>query len=76
MSEECLQVALDEIVAWKLMPMNHDWIENLFADRRTVPLQLDTYADATREPDAPDWTNLKGTVVQIDQVRAGGGVFR
>lgn len=67
-AEDHLQVVLDEIIAWDLIPMDHDWIARLFADRRTVPLELDTYAGATRDKDAADWTRLGGTVVRIDQI--------
>ena len=67
-AEDYLQVVLDEIVAWDLVPMDQNWIARLFAGRRAVPLQLDTYANATRNVDATDWNRLGGTVVRIDQI--------
>ena len=67
-AEDHLQVTLNETVTWKLVPMDQEWITRLFAERRAVSLQLDTYADATRGPESPDWTQVSGLVVRVDQV--------
>lgn len=49
--------------------MNQDWVAGLFAGRRTVPLQLDTSADAVRNLSDPSaWTLLSGRVARIDQI--------
>ncbi|AMB58519.1 DUF6578 domain-containing protein [Microterricola viridarii] len=67
-SEDGLRVALGESVSWDLVPMDQEWMTRLFGERRTVPLQLDTYASATRAPDAPDWTRIRGDILAIEQV--------
>lgn len=67
-AEDHFAVVVGETVAWKLVPMDHDWITRLFESRRTVPLQLDMYAEATRGENALDWTEINGVVVRLDQV--------
>lgn len=67
-AEDQVQIVLDEVISWDLIPMDQDWIARLFVGRRAVPLQLDAYADATRDKDAADWTHLRGLVVRIDQI--------
>lgn len=70
-AEDGLDVALDQHVDWALVPMDQDWLASLFAGRRTVPLQLDTYADAVRNLSDPSaWTLLSGRVARIDQISA------
>lgn len=65
-AEDGLDVALDQRVNWSLVPMDQNWVSRLFAGRRTIPLQLDTYADAVR--DRSDRTQLSGRVARIDQI--------
>ena len=68
-AEDSLDVALDQHVDWSLVPMDQNWVSRLFAGRRTIPLQLDTYADAVRDPsDRTDRTQLSGRVARIDQI--------
>ncbi|MDJ0336646.1 hypothetical protein QMK31_00205 [Cryobacterium sp. PH31-O1] len=67
-AEYNFQVSLTETTTWKLIPMDNDWITRLFDDRRVVPLQLDMYAEATRDLGSPDWTVVNGVVVRVDQV--------
>ncbi|WP_442859257.1 DUF6578 domain-containing protein [Arthrobacter sp. CAN_A1] len=68
-SEDRFDVALGENVDWVLVPMNQDWLAQLFAGRRPVSLQRDTCADAEQEdPSKPGWTELSGHVTRIDQV--------
>ncbi|WP_104133182.1 DUF6578 domain-containing protein [Cryobacterium sp. M91] len=68
-AEDGLNVELDERVRWDLVPMDQDWVARLFAGRRTVPLQLDTYADAGCEAsDLAKRTLVAGRVARIDQV--------
>ena len=68
-AEDGFDVALDQHVDWALVPMDQDWLARLFAGRRTVRLQLDTYAEAVRDSrEASDWTQLSGRVVRIDQI--------
>ena len=68
-AEDGLDLALDQHVDWSLVPMDQDWISRLFAGRRAVSLQLDTYADAVRDPsDRSDRTQLSGRVARIDQI--------
>ena len=68
-AEDGLDVALDQRVDWSLVPMDQNWVCRLFAGRRSIPLQLDTYADAVRDPSDPsDWTQLSGRVARIDQI--------
>ncbi|TFD52165.1 hypothetical protein E3T55_06785 [Cryobacterium frigoriphilum] len=68
-AEDGLDVALDQHVDWSLVPMDQDWVSRLFAGRRAVSLQLDTYADAVRDPsDRSDRTQLSGRVARIDQI--------
>ncbi len=68
-AEDGLDVALDQHVDWALVPMDQGWLARLFAGRRTVPLQLDTYADAVRNRSDPSaWTLLSGRVARIDQI--------
>jgi hypothetical protein len=70
-TEDRLNVELDESVHWDLVPMDQDWVAHLFAGRRTVPLQLDTYAAAGRDAsDLAERTLLSGRVARIDQVSA------
>ena len=67
--EDGLNVELDERVHWDLVSMDQDWVLRLFAGRRTVLLQLDTYADAGRDAsDLAERTLLSGRVARIDQV--------
>lgn len=68
-AEASLDVALGQHVDWALVPMDQNWLARLFAGRRTVALQLDTYADATRDVADPSaWILLSGRVVRIHQV--------
>lgn len=67
-AEDGFRVELDQQVDWALVPMDQDWLARLFAGRRTVPLQRDTYAGATREPGASDWNHVCGRVARIDQI--------
>ena len=67
-AEDGFDVELDQRVDWALIPMDQDWAARLFAGRRTVPLQRDTYAEATRDAGASDWTHLSGRVARIDQI--------
>jgi len=68
-AEDGLDVALDQRVDWSLVPMDQNWASRLFAGRRAIPLQLDTYADAVRDPsDRSEWTQLSGRVARIDQI--------
>ena len=68
-AEDGLDVAVGQRVEWTLVPMDQDWIARLFAGRRAVPLQLDTYAEATRDISDPLlWTHLSGRVARIDQI--------
>ncbi|ANP73449.1 hypothetical protein PA27867_2501 [Cryobacterium arcticum] len=67
-AEDGFKVELDQRVDWALVPMDQDWLARLFAGRRTVPLQRDTYAEATRDLGASDWTYLSGRVARIDQI--------
>ena len=68
-AEDGLDVALDQRVDWSLVPMDQNWVSRLFAGRRTIPLQLDIYADAVRDPSDPsDRTQLSGRVARIDQI--------
>jgi len=62
-------VAVGEQVDWSLVPMDQPWAARLFAGRRMIPLQLDTYADATLDRNNPGlWTAVSGRVIRIDQV--------
>ena len=65
-AEDGLDVALDQHVDWSLVPMDQNWVSRLFAGRRAISLQLDTYADAIH--DRSDWTQLSGCVARIDQI--------
>ncbi|POH64772.1 hypothetical protein C3B61_11435 [Cryobacterium zongtaii] len=68
-AEEGFDVALDHYVDWQLVPMDDDWATQLFAGRRTISLQLDTYAEARRHPtETLVWTHLTGRVTRIDQI--------
>ena len=68
-AEDGFDVALDQRVDWTLVPMDQDWVIRLFSGRRTVPLQRDTYAEATRDSrEISDWTQLSGRVARIDQI--------
>lgn len=68
-AEDGFDVALDQCVDWTLVPMDQDWAARLFAGRRTIPLQRDTYAEATRDTrETLDWTQLAGRVARIDQI--------
>ncbi|RMB61392.1 hypothetical protein EAX62_01670 [Tessaracoccus antarcticus] len=67
-AEDRRQVLLGETVMWDLVPMDQDWISKLFADRRSVPLQLDTYAGHSEPADAPEWTRMSGVVQRIEHV--------
>ncbi len=68
-SEDGFDVVLDEQVSWALVPMDQEWLERLFAGRRVVPVQRDTYAGAVGELHGPSsWTQCAGRVTRIDQV--------
>ena len=68
-AEDGFDVALDQRVDWTLVPMDQDWATRLFSGRRTVPLQRDTYAEATRDSrEISDWNQLSGRVARIDQI--------
>jgi len=68
-AEDRFDVALGQHVAWALVPMDQDRLARMFAGRRAVALQRDTYADALcGTPDAPTWTHLSGRVARIDQI--------
>lgn len=68
-AEDNLQVSINQQVDWALVPMDQEWLHTLFAGRRRVPLQLDTYADAVKDPSDPSlWTRLSGHVIRIDQI--------
>jgi hypothetical protein len=68
-AEDGFDVAVDQRVEWALVPMDQEWLARLFAGRRAVPLQLDTYAEATRDNlDPLVWTHLSGRVARIDQI--------
>jgi hypothetical protein len=68
-AEDSFDVALDQHVDWDLVPMEHDWVARLFAGRRMILLQRDTYAGAIRDVSATlDWTHLSGRVTRIDQI--------
>lgn len=64
-----LDVAVGQHVDWALVPMDQSWVARLFAGRRTIPLQLDTYAGAERDTYDPSaFTLLSGRVARIDQI--------
>ncbi|MHA7293552.1 DUF6578 domain-containing protein [Arthrobacter sp. HLT1-21] len=68
-SEDGFSVALDEEVDWELVPMDQEWLHRMFAGRRLVTLQRDTYAGFVGEIyDRSEWTHLSGQVTRIDQV--------
>jgi hypothetical protein len=68
-TEEGLAFAPDQRVDWALVPMDQDWLDGLFAGRRAVSLQLDTYAAAVRNlSDSSAWTLPSGRVARIDQI--------
>ncbi|RJT87638.1 hypothetical protein D6T64_13625 [Cryobacterium melibiosiphilum] len=68
-AEDGMNVELDERVDWDLVRMDLAWVARLFAGRRSIPLQLDTYADAGRGlADLSERTHLAGRVARIDQV--------
>lgn len=68
-AEDGLDVAVGQHVDWALVPMDQSWVARLFAGRRTIPLQLDTYADAKRDISDPSaFTLLSGRVARIDQI--------
>ncbi|WP_394252019.1 DUF6578 domain-containing protein [Arthrobacter pityocampae] len=68
-SEDGFDVALDERVDWELVSMDQEWLARMFAGRRPLTLQRDTYAGLVGEIDGPsEWTRLSGRVTRIDQV--------
>ena len=67
-AEDRLHVELDERVHWDLVPLDQDWVAHLFAGRRTVSLQLDTYAAAGR--DASDVRTKTGPSRLLDMSKA------
>ncbi|PVE14828.1 hypothetical protein DDA93_15575, partial [Arthrobacter sp. Bz4] len=68
-SEDGFDVAVNEAVDWKLVPMDQEWLDRMFAGRRLVPLQRDTYAGFVGEIySRSEWTRLAGRVTRIDQV--------
>lgn len=68
-SEDGFDVAVDEAVDWELVPMDQEWLDRMFAGRRPVSLQRDTYAGFVGEMyDRSQWTHLSGRVTRIDQV--------
>ena len=68
-AEDGFDVAVDQRVEWALVAMDQDWVARLFAGRRAIPLQLDAYAEATRDIlDPLVWTHLSGRVARIDQI--------
>jgi hypothetical protein len=68
-SEDGFDVVLGEEVDWALVPMDREWLARMFAGRRAVSLQRDTYAGAAGERYGPsEWTHLSGRVTRIDQV--------
>lgn len=68
-AEDGVNVERDEHVDWDLVPMDQDWVARLFAGRRAIPVQLDTYADAGRNPsELTARTRVAGRVARIDQV--------
>lgn len=68
--EDHLDLTVGERVAWDTIPMDEDWVTELFADGRRIPLTLDTYADATRAPEDPSWVRISGTVERIERITA------
>jgi|GEM_PF-3056092 len=68
--EDHLDLTIGERMAWDTIPMDEDWVTELFADRRRIPLALDTYADATRAPEDPSWVRISGTVERIERITA------
>jgi hypothetical protein len=62
-----LDVGVGDHVDWKLTPMDAPWLIRLFGDRRTVHLQLDTYAGALG--DAQIYSSVAGRIVGIEVVR-------
>lgn len=68
-AEDGFDVALDENVDWALVPMDQDWAARLFAGRRTVDLQRDSYAEPLQDAsETAGWTRLCGRVTRIDQI--------
>jgi hypothetical protein len=68
--EDHLDLTIGERVAWDTIPMDEDWVTELFADGRRIPLALDTYADGTRAPEDPSWVRISGTVERIERITA------
>lgn len=70
-SEDGFDVAVGEEVDWELVPMDQEWLDQMFAGRRLVPLQRDTYAGFVGEIyDRSQWAHLSGRITRIDQVSA------
>ncbi len=68
-AEDRTEISLGEQVEWMLVPMDQDWIDRLFADRRHIQWQVDTYADVGRDPSDPrEYVALTGRVSRIDQI--------
>ena len=71
-AEDGFDVALDQRVDWTLVPMDQDWVIRLFSGRRTVPLQRDTYAEATRDSREIS-TGLNFAVAWLESIRSRCG---
>jgi hypothetical protein len=68
-SEDGLNVEVGRRVEWAVVPMDQNWVARLFAGRRAIPLQLDTYDDAWQNiEDLSERALLSGRVTRIDQI--------
>ncbi|MBE7163337.1 MAG: hypothetical protein INR72_19020 [Williamsia herbipolensis] len=64
-AEDGFDAHVGEHVTWDLVPMDDDWVDRLWAGRRSIGLQRDTYWDG---PEGAVAQRVPGTVVRIDQV--------
>lgn len=66
--EDGYDVAVGDEITWSLYAADQPWIDHILEAPRTVPLQLDFYAEELSEVERATREDVRGTIIRIDQV--------
>lgn len=66
--EDGYDVAVGDEITWSLYAMDQPCIDHILKAPRTVPLQLDFYAEELSEVERATREDVRGTIIRIDQV--------
>lgn len=66
--EDGYDVAVGDEITWSLYAADQPWIDRILKATRTVPLQLDFYAEELSEAERATREDVRGTIIRIEQV--------